>query len=154
MHEKKNLPRVLPPPLYYGAAFLIGFLLNRWAPLDFPATVLSEVAGLLLILLSLLLVFSAIPQFRKHGTSVDVYKPTTTLVTSGVFRFTRNPMYLSLTLLYIGLSILFDNLWIFLMVVPAVLMVSFLNIRREEGELEAQFGDDYRDYKRRVRRWI
>ena len=154
MSKQMNLHRVLPPPLYYAAGLLIGFVLNRWRPLTFPDTAFSEAAGALLIVVSIVLVFLAIPQFRKHGTALDVYKPTSALVTSGVYRFTRNPMYLALTLLYLGFAISFENLWMLFLVILPLAAVRFLNIGREEAELEHQFGEEYVSYKGRVRRWI
>ncbi len=154
MNETENLPRVLPPPLYYATALIIGLLLNQWRPLAFPDIAYSGAVGALLTVVSIILVFLAIPQFRKHGTAVDVYKPTSALVTSGVYRFTRNPMYLALTLLYLGFAISFENLWMLFLVILPLAAVRFLNIGREEAELEHQFGEEYVSYKGRVRRWI
>jgi protein-S-isoprenylcysteine O-methyltransferase Ste14 len=92
--------------------------------------------------------------FRRAGTSMIVTNPTTAMVTSGPYRFTRNPMYLGMAFLYIALALAFGVIWA-LIVLPAVIVaVDRLVIAREEPYLEAKFGDRYRAYKRRVRRWL
>jgi protein-S-isoprenylcysteine O-methyltransferase Ste14 len=90
---------------------------------------------------------------RRNNTSVDFNKPTTMLVTKGPFRFTRNPLYLALLMFYLGIAILVNSLWFF----PFLLLMFFLfnkTARKEESYLEDRFGDTYRKYKNRVRRWL
>lgn len=92
--------------------------------------------------------------FRRAGTPVDVRRATTTIVTSGPFRLSRNPGYLSLTLMYIGISVLTDALWPLILLPAIVLVVDRAVIRREERYLERKFGDEYLHYKVRTRRWV
>ena len=92
--------------------------------------------------------------FRRAGTSFIPIKPTTALVWSGPYQFTRNPMYLAMACLYLGLALWFDLFWP-LILLPGVLAgVQYGVIAREEQYLERKFGDDYRQYKARVRRWL
>jgi protein-S-isoprenylcysteine O-methyltransferase Ste14 len=90
---------------------------------------------------------------RAH-TPVDPLKPTTALVTEGPFRYSRNPIYLALTLLYLGVVLLINALGILLLVVPAVLVLRYGVIAREEAYLTRKFGDAYRQYTAQVRRWL
>jgi protein-S-isoprenylcysteine O-methyltransferase Ste14 len=91
----------------------------------------------------------------KHaGTHIDPYKPTMALVVDGPFRFTRNPLYLSLTLLYSGTAFLLNLLWAILLLPIALVIMQFGVICREERYLEKKFGQEYLRYKARVRRWI
>ncbi len=77
-----------------------------------------------------------------------------TVVTDGAFRYSRNPTYLSLTLLYVGVALVLNSLWVLMMVVPAVAVTHWGVVLREERYLESKFGEEYRRYTQRVRRWI
>ena len=93
-------------------------------------------------------------EMRRAETNVDPYKPATTVVTEGPYRFTRNPMYVGFTLMYVGISALANALAPVLLL-PAVFAVMRRGvIEREERYLERKFGDEYLQYKERVRRWI
>ncbi len=104
--------------------------------------------------LGLLLLLWSARTFARRGENIRIEKPTNSLVTSGPFRFSRNPIYLALTLAYIGLSLVFNSYWP-LPFLPLVLVIMHFGvIRREETYLEELFGQDYRDYRARVRRWL
>jgi protein-S-isoprenylcysteine O-methyltransferase Ste14 len=81
-------------------------------------------------------------------------KPTTALVTEGPFRYSRNPSYVALTLLYVGVALLINALWILLLVVPALVVLRYGVIAREEAYLTRKFGEAYRQYTTQVRRWL
>jgi len=91
---------------------------------------------------------------RRAGTNVRPDQPATAIVVDGPFRFTRNPLYLGLTGLYAGVALLVDALWPLLLLVPLLVIVKWGVIHREERYLEAKFGETYRLYKARVRRWL
>lgn len=112
------------------------------------------IAGLVLGAMGLALILIAAFQFRHAKTHLEPWKPSTSLVTGGVYRFTRNPIYLGMALGYAGLSLLADSL-IALAGLPLVLAIMHYGvIKREEHYLAIRFGQDYRDYQRRIRRWI
>ena len=90
----------------------------------------------------------------RAKTSFDARKPTSALVTSGIFRVSRNPTYLSLALLQAGLAFAFQSFWLLLLVVPAVALTHWGVVLREERYLDHKFGDEYSQYARRVRRWL
>lgn len=92
--------------------------------------------------------------FRSARTSFDVRKPTTVLITDGPFRFSRNPGYLALSLLYAGIAVIADSLWVLALLAPALFVMHYGVIAREELYLERKFGSQYLEYKARVRRWL
>ena len=153
--ELPDNPRVIAfPPLIFGGALIIGLIVHYFVPIQFLAGTLSIWLGVLLILVAGPIILSAVRTIRRAQTAFDLRKPTTSIVTEGAFRFSRNPAYLALTLLYIGIASLINSLWVFLMVVPTVMVMQRGVIKREERYLERKFGEEYLRYKEQVRRWI
>ena len=145
---------IAPPPLIYGGTFLVGYLLHLVYPIQFSPSQLTFIFGWSLIIFSGLLAILGFLAIKRAGTHVDPYKPTTALVVDGPFRFTRNPLYLSLTLLYSGMGILLNMLWTVLLLPVVLIIIHFGVIAREEKYLEKKFGQEFIRYKARVRRWI
>jgi protein-S-isoprenylcysteine O-methyltransferase Ste14 len=144
----------LPPPLIYLATFLLGWALQEAAPRTIVPPAESRAAGAILIVAWALLTAWAMTCFRRHHTSIVPVKPTTALIIKGPFRFTRNPLYLGMVLLYAGVAFWLDALWPFVLLLPLIVVIQVYAIAREERYLERLYGDPYRDYCRRVRRWI
>jgi len=142
------------PPLVYGGAFVMGLLLHLVSPLHIPPTTLARGIGVVCVLVSLPLALATLRVLSRAHTPVDPMKPTTALVTEGPFRYSRNPIYVALTLLYLGVAFLVNALWILLLVVPAVVVIRYGVIAREEAYLTRKFGDPYRQYTAQVRRWL
>ena len=143
------------PPLLFLAAILIGCVLDWLLPLPFPAfDVAHWIVGGLLVLSGLALGVAGIRNFTRAGTPVRTIKPTSALVTTGVHGRSRNPIYLGLFLLYAGIGVAAQSSWILILVLPLALTVRYGVVAREEAYLEGRFGDAYRDYKARVRRWL
>ncbi len=156
MHDAKDHASVvIPPPLAWALAFLIGLGLDWLYPLPFlPAGMPRVWIGGVVFVVGFVLGISAVIAFRRAGTRVEPYKPTTAIVSTGPFGFTRNPIYLGMLIGQIGLAIGFDSLWILAMAVPLYLVIRYGVIAREEAYLEGKFGSVYLDYKSRVRRWL
>ena len=149
--------RVLaPPPLIYLAYLAVGVALHYlWFQLPiFPLGWMGHAVGWPLFVLGFLLLLWASRIFSRSGEDVRIEKPTNALVTSGPFRFSRNPIYIGLTLAYVSLSLIFNSYWPIPLLPPALVTMHYGVIRREEAYLEGLFGQDYRDYKARVRRWL
>jgi protein-S-isoprenylcysteine O-methyltransferase Ste14 len=145
---------VAPPPLIFLAGLIVGFALEALLPgVDLPALVEWGLGALLVVAgLGLLLIFNA--SFSRKGTAVEPWKPTTAIVTTGPYRFTRNPAYLGMALTYVGIAVMSSAVWV-LLPLPVVLAVIDRGvIAREERYLERKFGEEYLSYKRTVRRWI
>jgi|SRR4051812_38149889 protein-S-isoprenylcysteine O-methyltransferase Ste14 len=144
---------IAPPPLIYLAGLIAGFALEALLPgVDMPAWIEWGVGGLLVVAgLGLLLSFNT--SFSRKGTAVEPWKPTTAIVTTGPYRFTRNPAYLGMALTYVGIAVLSSAVWVFLPLPVVIAVIDRGVIRREERYLERKFGEEYLDYKRSVRRW-
>ena len=146
---------------------LAGYLLERWLPFAIAITVrpgvhttsfwsapAARVAGWALLALGLAIGFVSVGLFRRAGTSPNPFRPTATIVTSGIYGITRIPMYLGMAVVYLGITILMRSLWP-LVLLPAVLLcVDRLVIAKEERYLAGKFGETYLAYKSKVRRWI
>jgi protein-S-isoprenylcysteine O-methyltransferase Ste14 len=143
-----------PPPFLYVGVLLLGLLLEKLIPVAPPPRALSRLLAALLLMPAIGLLLWSLGLFLKARTSPLPMRPTTSLVFSGPYRWTRNPMYLAMLLLYIGIALLFDIFWALVLIPLVLLLVVRLVIWREEQYLEARFGDEYRQYRRRVRRWI
>jgi protein-S-isoprenylcysteine O-methyltransferase Ste14 len=142
------------PPLLYGGTLGAGLLLHWVVPSHPLPALTARVLGGLLVVGSGVIAKWGETTMRRAGTNVDPRQPSLALVVAGPFRFSRNPLYLSLTGLYLGIALLFNALWPLLLAVPLLLVVHWGIIKREERYLEARFGEPYRAYCRRVRRWV
>jgi protein-S-isoprenylcysteine O-methyltransferase Ste14 len=153
----KNHPGVyVPPPLIYVTLFFLSVLLQKLWPLKrgWLNTTQAQGIGWLLIALCFLLVFIAIRQFVISKNTVVTIKPATSLQTTGIYTFTRNPMYLGLLLLYSGIAFFYGNWWTFFLLSLLIMIIQLYVIRREEKYLHNAFGTQYNAYKKKVRRWI
>lgn len=146
--------RIIPPVLFL-VAFLLAWLVHWLWPLDFglPGAVRWPL-GILLIAAPLAAAPFLFAAFRRAGSEYDVRKIPKGLVTEGLFRYSRNPGYVGLIVLGIGVAVLFDNPWVLVALVPTTVVLYREVILKEEAILESQFGEDYLRYKRRVRRWL
>ena len=142
------------PPLVYLASILIGLGLHWAVPLPMTAGRWRALWGAALIASSFLLFGYAVKLFRAAGTPVPARKPTTAIVTTGPYRFTRNPIYLAFSLLQLGLALLVGSWWLLATLVLAFALMHWIVVPREERYLEARFGHEYRRYKASVRRWL
>ena len=144
----------VPPPLYFIAGLLVGFGLEQALPIDRPPAWVTIAGVTIGVAAWLALDGAAMVSFGRAKTPMNPFNPTTTLVTGGPYRFTRNPMYVGMAFLYVALALAFGLIWALILVPAVILAVDRFVIAREEPYLEARFGEPYRDYKRRVRRWL
>lgn len=145
---------LLPPPLIYLGGILLGFLADKAFPLELPARSLQLPVGWGCIALGGLLIFAGTRQLRRKRTTINPAGSTTAIATEGPYGRTRNPLYLALAVIHLGIGVATGSPWILLTLPFTVLIIHFGVIRREERYLEGKFGDEYREYCSRVRRWI
>jgi protein-S-isoprenylcysteine O-methyltransferase Ste14 len=145
-----------PPPLTYLGALLLGIFVGR--ALNLPGfgiqSDLKVLIGSAVMLIGAIVNFAGAGLFMRHRTAIIPHKPASRLVTTGIYRWTRNPMYLGIALLYCGLAILFDSILALLLLPFVLLIIQTQVIAKEEAYLERAFGEEYRAYKSRVGRWI
>lgn len=148
---------VVPPPPLFVLAFVGGTWLNRAVPLPVAPRALAEVAligGWLLVGIAGLLMASAAILFAMRRTTIVPHRRASTLIVVGPYRFTRNPMYVGLTVLCVGAAFVANTSWPLLLVLAPLWLLQTKTIPFEENTLDRAFGDDYREYCRRVRRWL
>lgn len=146
----------IPPPLVYLGAVLLGVLLHAFVlalPLRLPLGARVGVTAAA-ALLALGLMLAAVTSFRRTGQDPKPWKSTPEIVSTGVYRLTRNPMYVGMALLQLGIGIGLANGWIIALVPLVLVLIHATAIRHEEAYLERKFGEDYLRYKKAVRRWI
>jgi len=145
---------IAPPPFIYAGTLAAGLLASRLLRLPFLPRRLAPTLGPLLIVGGFVIGLSGFREVRRAGSNVDPREPATTVVTGGPYRFTRNPMYLGFTLMYVGISAL-ANALLPILLLPAIQQLMRRGvIEREERYLESKFGEEYLRYKEGVRRWI
>ncbi len=145
--------RTVPPPLICAAAVLIGVVAEMILPLVTVSSV-RYVAGGILIASSLLAMPGILVKFSRKKTPFDVRKDPSALITNGLFRFSRNPSYVALLVLCIGIGVSLSSVWVLIFLVPAAIVIDSFVIPEEERRLEKAFGDEYRVYKSTVPRWL
>jgi len=145
---------IVPPPLIYLAGLIVAFGLDWLWPVALLPDALQYVVGALLTGAGLLTVVRVFRRFRAAGTNIEPFKPTNAIVTDGLFAYSRNPVYVAMTGVALGIAAAADNAWVLPMLVPTLVVMRYGVIAREERYLESKFGDDYRRYKASVRRWI
>lgn len=142
------------PPLIYLCSILGGVALDFVFSLPFVPRPIGTLLGITIVLVAVVLFSFSLQQLRAAGTPVRGNKPTTTIVRTGAYRFSRNPIYVSFSLLQVGIAMWVNILWVLLTLAPAVVLMSCVVIPREERYLERKFGAEYLAYKDSVRRWI
>ena len=145
----------VPPPLIFVIGFLIGLAVEYVIPVAAPPLPVRVAVGLLGLVGFIYFDSRAMRGFGRAGTSVLPFGDrTTAIVTGGPYRFTRNPMYVGMTLLYVGAAAATGVMWAFAALPMVLIVIRYYVIAREEAYLTAKFGDPYREYQSRVRRWI
>lgn len=154
-HGTQTTPGVaiLPPRLYLGV-LSVGFLLHALYPIRLLPRALSLLLSAFTTGGGLLFMFSALREMRRVGTNVSPHAPTTSLITNGPYKVSRNPIYIGLTLLYSGAALFVNSLYPFALLPGLLVVLQRGVIEREERYLERIFGEAYMDYRKRVRRWL
>lgn len=145
--------KILPPFIlltFLGLGVSVG--LSSSARMATPEA--ATTAGMTIIVASVTIVGLAFDALKRAETPIDVRRPTAALVTTGIFAATRNPIYLAMALLYMGVAFLINSPWSFLLTAPMTSMLCIIAIKPEERYLEQTFGEAYRAYRDRTPRWL
>ncbi|MEH6756143.1 MAG: isoprenylcysteine carboxylmethyltransferase family protein [Parasphingorhabdus sp.] len=155
--EEDSAQVKFPPPFVYIGFLLTGLVIDRWTG---PICEFMSAAGYLpfigiaVILAGLFFMIAGTSRFRQLGNNLEPWKPTNQIVRSGIYRYTRNPMYLGMALTYLGLTLVFHSPWALILLPVVIIVIRTQVIAREEHYLETKFGSEYLDYKKSVRRWV
>lgn len=153
MPEVANLG-IVRPPLVYLATIVTGSVLEFAWPTAFLPSGFTIPIGSALVVAAVMLFFYSVAKFRAAGTPVPGNRPTTAIVRTGAYGFSRNPIYVAFSLLQLGIAAWINSLWLIATLIVAIALMTTVVILREERYLERKFGTEYLDYKARVRRWI
>jgi protein-S-isoprenylcysteine O-methyltransferase Ste14 len=159
-NDMETARTVVRPPFLFLVALLLGFVSDHVLPLPFPISrpglahwISAAIAGCL-ILIGIGFFAAAIRNFSSAATPVPGTRPTRALVTTGIYGWSRNPIYLGMFLVYAGIGLVVRSPWILILALPLAVTMRYGIVAGEEAYLERRFGEAYRDYKARIRRWL
>ena len=144
----------IPPPLLFVLPIVASLALEWLVPTSFVHGAFRWTLGVLMVVAGVALNVGGFITQKRAGTDPIPFNPSTRIVAHGLYRFTRNPMYIGFAFWTLGLAILVDSAWMLLAVPIGLVLVGRIVITREERYLERKFGEEYLNYKRHVRRWI
>tara|TARA_Y100000310_G_C20530024_1_gene737947 strand:+ start:194 stop:658 length:465 start_codon:yes stop_codon:yes gene_type:complete len=152
---KKDTPGVLlPPPLILIIFAIAGAIANKLEPMGISDSSWIMISGFMMIILGVVIIKTSIKYMNLAETNVNPYRPSSKIVTDGPFHYSRNPIYVGLSIGYLGFAPMFISYWILILFPAYFLTMTFGVIKREEKYLEKKFGQEYLDYKRKVGRWL
>jgi protein-S-isoprenylcysteine O-methyltransferase Ste14 len=145
---------VMRPPLLYGIAFVVVLALRWFWPMPIVDHTVATWLGLALVVFAVGIAMWGRRTMQAAGTNVDPHRPTTVIVKNGPFRFSRNPLYMALTLIFLGLSLVVNTWWGIVLLFPVLIIMHWGVVLREERYLDQKFGASYQEYRSKVRRYF
>ncbi|WP_281558400.1 isoprenylcysteine carboxylmethyltransferase family protein [Thalassomonas sp. RHCl1] len=153
-NDKSGAAVKFPPPLIFLLFMLLGAGIHHYWPVTITDITWLKYLGLTLVLAGVVIVIHISRSFKQVETNIEPWKPTSAIISSGYFAYSRNPIYTTFCLAPIGIGLFLNSFWILLSVIPSAYLVYQLAIKKEEAYLEHKFGDEYLAYKNKVRRWL
>jgi protein-S-isoprenylcysteine O-methyltransferase Ste14 len=147
-----NARVIAPPPAIFVAFLALGYGAELFVPLSQVRE--TTWLGIGCVAVSIAATLTCLLQFRQAATAIEPWRPTTAIIERGLYRISRNPIYVAFALGHVGIALIIHSLWMLLSVAPALVIVHYGVVLREETYLAAKFGNTYRDYQARVRRWL
>ncbi|MFT4837417.1 MAG: protein-S-isoprenylcysteine O-methyltransferase Ste14 [Psychromonas sp.] len=153
--KRKKMKIIAPAQIIFLFTVIAGFILQYVAPVHFFASgIFILVLSTIVLIAGILIAVWALKTMKTEKVSPNHYTPTAKLIVAGPYQYSRNPMYISMILVYLGITLLLNSLWFFVLLMPMSILVCRGIIQPEEMFLEAYFGEEYKNYKKRVRRWF
>ena len=147
-------PGLVRPPVVYLVAIILGVLVDKFMPLKIPIDFWAKPIGGMLFISGLAIFILTRREFMLASTPISGNRATTAIISTGPFKFSRNPIYLAFSLIQSSIAFWFQNSWILFTLTFAVIVMSFFVIPREERYMTIKFGSEYKAYKSNVRRWV
>jgi protein-S-isoprenylcysteine O-methyltransferase Ste14 len=132
----------------------LGYAVHYIFPWDIGNFTGIHLVGIGIVIMGLIIVIFTFRSFKKAETHIEPWKPTTKIISTGIFARSRNPIYGSFCVISIGIGLILNSYWILLSFIPSAIMVYVIAIKKEEAYLEKKFGEEYMQYKKKVRRWV
>jgi len=155
MNDTADHPDIVAlPPIVFGTAFLVGLVLNLAHPLWLDVSTPGRWIGGVVFVLAIVSIATARVAFVRAGTNVNPFQPATAVVADGLFRFTRNPMYVGMCVAFAALAVVTRVGWLLIVLVPTMVIIHWGVVLREERYLADKFGEAYQAYRKKVRRYL
>ncbi len=146
---------IVMPPVLYVSGFVLSLVPSVLWPWNFPGGVLwRSISGGVILFMGACFLIDFVKRFRASGQDKNPNTPTPSIITDGMYQISRNPAYVGLTLMLLGIGLVGNSVWMALVNVPIVIVIHFGVILREERYLERRFGEEYLLYRKQVRRWL
>jgi len=152
--DKHGAAVKFPPPLVFILLLMIGYGRQNLWPVGIGSSSGFKYLGVAVVMLGFAIVILVNQSFKCAETNIEPWKPTTKIVTNGIYAYSRNPVYVGFCLIAAGTGISLNSFWILTSFIPSAILVYYLAIRKEEAYLLEKFGEEYLLYKSRVRRWM
>lgn len=152
--DKSGAGVKFPPPLIFLGVILVAYVIDFIQPLRIAETSWIMLVGIVPVALALIIIMTAFLSFRRVKTHIEPWKPTSTIVSGGIFGISRNPIYLAFCCANIGIGMILNSWWVLLGFMPTAILIYLIAIKPEEIYLERKFGKEYLQYKSTVRRWL
>jgi len=152
--DVKGAAVIFPPPLIFLFLLFAACGIHYCYPINIGISSGLKYFGLVIVLFALGLIIYISRTFARVETNIEPWKPTTTIISTGIYAYSRNPIYVAFCLIPIGVGIILNSFWVLFSFLPSIVLVYFVAIKKEEAYLEQKFGTEYLQYKESVRRWF
>jgi len=153
-NDKSGASVKFPPPLVFLTLILAAYGGHHFWPMRLGSLSGFKTIGVVIVIMGFCIAILAFRSFKRAKTNIEPWKPTTKIVSTGIFAYSRNPIYGALCLITIGTGAFFNSVWILLSFIPSAVIIYYIAIKKEEVYLEEKFGKEYLHYKNKVRRWL
>lgn len=144
----------LPPPLVFLTVIFTAYGIHELWPLAIFHSTITQYLGIIMIVVGFVIIILSSWYFKQAKTNIEPWKPTTTIISTGIYRYSRNPIYVTFCLIQIGIGLILNSAWILGSFIVSAIAVYHIAIKKEEFYLENKFGEEYINYKSKVRRWL
>ena len=152
--DKNGAAVKFPPPLIYLIFMLVAYAAHYFYPIGLGIASGLNYIGVGVAMLGIYMAILVSRSFKRVETNIEPWKPTTKIISTGIYAYSRNPVYVGFCLVPVGTGIFLNSFWILIGFIPSAILVYYVAIRKEEAYLEEKFGEEYVHYKNKVRRWL
>jgi protein-S-isoprenylcysteine O-methyltransferase Ste14 len=152
--DKSGASVKFPPPIVFLLFTLLAYGFHYLHPIEISSMPNLLTIGAFITILGFVIIFIATHSFKRAQTNIEPWKPTVRIISSGIFAYSRNPIYVAFCIITVGIGLILNSFWVVSSFIPSIIVIFFIAIKREEVYLENKFGQEYLSYKENVRRWF